>query len=416
MSERNSEPRIALDAVWKKFRRGELHDSLRDLVPAMVGSLFRPRKPDTMAKREFWALRDVSFEVSPGEALGIIGTNGAGKSTVLKILTRILRPNRGRFEVRGRIGALIEIAAGFHPDLTGRENVFLQGAVMGMSRRQINQRFDEIVAFSNVEEAIDTPIKRYSTGMSARLGFSIAAHLDPDVLIIDEVLSVGDFAFQQKAFARIKTLVQSGIPVVIVSHQMNRIAELCTHALVLNRGTVVCRGNPVECIAEYLKPERHASQHDDGPSIVSFDRITAVSEEEIRSGERIHLEIEGQLHEDPGADRIDPVAVIVRSAQTGEILFVCGTTTCDVEIPRGRFTLELSLEMNVQAGIYLIETAAFDRKTELALAWGPSLSVQVQEGTTFYGAVQLNAKMNLLPPQEVSADLGNGESDGADGR
>jgi ABC-type polysaccharide/polyol phosphate transport system ATPase subunit len=395
MSEQSLEARIAFDSVWKKFQRGELHDSLRDLVPAVLGSLFHRRQPDDMAESEFWALKDVSFEVGPGEALGIIGANGAGKSTVLKILTRIMRPTMGSFEVRGRVGALIEVAAGFHPDLTGRENVYLQGAVMGMSQRHISQRFDEIVAFSGVEEAIDTPIKRYSSGMNARLGFAIAAHLDPDVLIIDEVLAVGDFAYQQKAFGQIKTLVQSGIPVVIVSHQMDRIAELCTHALVLDHGTVVHRGDAQECIAEYLKPERRNSQYAEGPAVVTFDRIATTSDEVTRSGDRVDLVIEGQLLEDSELERIDPVVAIVRSAQTGAILFVCGSSTCEVEIARGRFTLDLSLEMNVQAGIYMIEVIAYDRKSECPVAGGPSLSLRVQEGPTFIGSVQLNAKMNV---------------------
>src|SRR5213082_2142763 len=193
---------VVFEGIWKKFRRGERHDSLRDLVPALARGLARRRRPLDLAEQEFWAVRDVSFEVGAGEALGIIGPNGAGKSTILKLLTKILRPTRGRVEMRGRVGALIEVAAGFHPDLTGRENVFLQGAVMGMKRAEIQMRFDEIVDFAGVSEFIDTPVKRYSSGMNARLGFSIAAHLMPDVLIIDEVLSVGDMAFQERCFER----------------------------------------------------------------------------------------------------------------------------------------------------------------------------------------------------------------------
>jgi ABC-type polysaccharide/polyol phosphate transport system ATPase subunit len=404
MSEQNSEPLIAFDAVSKKFRRGELHDSLRDLIPAMVGSVFRQSPADEMKKNEFWALQDVSFKVGPGEALGIIGPNGAGKSTVLKILTRILRPNRGNFVLRGRVGALIEVAAGFHPDLTGRENVFLQGAVMGMSKGQISGRFDEIVAFSGVEDAIDTPIKRYSSGMNARLGFAIAAHLDPDVLIIDEVLAVGDFAYQQKAFARIKAMVTSGIPVVIVSHQLDRIAELCTEALVLDCGRVVHHGSPSECIAEYFKPQNQTSQKFDGPTIVTFDRFVSTNGEDTRSGERLGLVVEGQLFKEADLERIDPVVVRVRSAQSGTTIFVCGTSTCGIEIARGRFILELSLEMNVQAGIYIVDVLSYDRKAECLLAAGPSLTVMVREGPIFIGTIQLNAQMKTLPPGLSGAD------------
>src|SRR5207248_1473474 len=173
-----------------------------------------------LVAEEFWAVRDISFAVNEGEALGIIGPNGAGKSTVLKLLTRILKPTRGTCAVRGRVGALIEVAAGFHPDLTGRENVFLQGAVMGMKRAEIVRAFDDIIDFAGIAGFVDTPVKRYSSGMNARLGFSIAAHLSPDVLIIDEVLSVGDAAFQERCTTRMQSLIAEGIPLVFVSHNL----------------------------------------------------------------------------------------------------------------------------------------------------------------------------------------------------
>ena len=181
----------------------------------------------TLRDEEFWALADVSFEVPRGEALGIIGRNGAGKSTVLKLLNRILKPTRGMARVTGRSGALIEVAAGFHPDLTGRENVFLQGAIMGMRRAEIAARFDEIVAFAGVERFIDTPVKRYSSGMSARLGFSIAAHLNPDVLLIDEVLAVGDLGFQEKCHARMKEFRRAGVSI----HSLHQFRHTCASDL-----------------------------------------------------------------------------------------------------------------------------------------------------------------------------------------
>ena len=201
------EARVVFENVWKKFRYGEVHDRLRDAIPALARHLAGRTPPDDgLWSGEFWALRDVGFTVAPGEALGIIGPNGAGKSTALKVLTKILRPTRGRCAAVGRVGALIDVAAGFHPDLTGRENIFLQGAIMGMRQREIEQKFDRIVEFSGIPLFIDTPVKRYSSGMHARLGFAIAAHLDPDVLIVDEVLSVGDASFQQKAFTRVEGL------------------------------------------------------------------------------------------------------------------------------------------------------------------------------------------------------------------
>jgi lipopolysaccharide transport system ATP-binding protein len=248
---------VIFEGVSKKFRRGERHDSLRDLVPALLTRAFRGA-PDrqALADQEFWAVRDLSFKVGAGEALGIIGPNGAGKSTTLKLLTKILRPTRGRIEIHGRVGALIEVAAGFHPDLTGRENVYLQGAIMGMPRAEIARKFDAIVDFSGVQEFIDTPVKRYSSGMNARLGFAIAAHLDPDVLIIDEVLSVGDVGFQEKCVARMRELLARGIPLVFVSHNLSAVIQLCTRAILIDRGAVQFDGRPAEAVAEFRKARR----------------------------------------------------------------------------------------------------------------------------------------------------------------
>jgi lipopolysaccharide transport system ATP-binding protein len=247
-----AEPRIVFDRVWKKFRRGEPHDSLRDLLPAMAASLFRSSRGDSLEGEEFWALTDVSFEVRPGETLGIIGRNGAGKSTTLKLLTRILKPTRGRSEVHGRVGALIELAAGFHPDLTGRENIFLQGAIMGMRRREIERRFDEIVEFAGIGEFIDTQVKRYSSGMQARLGFSVAAHLDPDVLLIDEVLAVGDLSFQQKCYARLQEFRRSGVAIAFVSHNMQAISMLSDRVLYLQPGGPPQSGSVGDMVTAYV--------------------------------------------------------------------------------------------------------------------------------------------------------------------
>jgi homopolymeric O-antigen transport system ATP-binding protein len=228
-------PTVLFDGVWKKFHRGERHDSLRDLLPALASALVGRRRTAALSDKEFWALENVSFDVAAGEAFGIIGPNGAGKSTTLKLLTRILRPTRGRCDVRGRIGALIEVAAGFHPDLTGRENIYLQGAVLGMRRAEIARRFGEIVEFAGIGEFVDMPVKRYSSGMNARLGFSIAAHMNPDVLIIDEVLSVGDMAFQERCVERMKQFKREGVTIVFVSHNMQAVADLCDRGLHLQR-------------------------------------------------------------------------------------------------------------------------------------------------------------------------------------
>ncbi len=249
-----SDVAISMDGVWKKFRRGERHDSLRDLVPAAVKRVLRGATPAMeLQKGDFWALRDVTFDIRKGDALGVIGHNGAGKSTLLKILTKLLRPTQGTYVTHGRIGALIEVTAGFHPDLTGRENVFLNGAILGMKRADIAQRFDAIVDFSGIGEFIDTPVKRYSSGMNARLGFSIAAHLEPEILIVDEVLSVGDFTFQGKCIRWMQDLLQSGTTVIFVSHNMDAVLSLCDSALLLDHGKVTARGELSKVVGEYYK-------------------------------------------------------------------------------------------------------------------------------------------------------------------
>src|ERR1700685_1883293 len=202
-----SDVALRMEHVYKKFRRGEVYNSLRDLLPALTGKMFRRQELSETDKQEFWALQDISFEVKRGEAFGIIGHNGAGKSTALKILSRIMKPTKGHMVVNGRLSALIEVTAGFHQDLTGRENIYLHGTILGMTKREIVSTFDQIVAFSGLEEFIDTPVKRYSSGMYARLGFSVAAHVNPDVLIVDEVLSVGDNLFQQKCIERMQEVI-----------------------------------------------------------------------------------------------------------------------------------------------------------------------------------------------------------------
>ncbi len=186
----------------------------------------------------FWALRDVSFEVAPGEVVGVIGRNGAGKSTLLKLLSRITEPSEGRITLRGRVGSLLEVGTGFHPELTGRENIFLNGAILGMKRAEIRKRFDEIVAFAEVEKFLDTPVKHYSSGMYMRLAFSVAAHLEPEILLVDEVLAVGDASFQRKCLNKMESVSKHGRTVFFVSHNMPAITRLCPRAIMLDRGRV----------------------------------------------------------------------------------------------------------------------------------------------------------------------------------
>jgi lipopolysaccharide transport system ATP-binding protein len=241
---------IRLQGLGKRYRLGsvEPYRTLRDaLVRLASGRTDRKHRAQTI-----WALHDVSFDVRSGEVLGIIGRNGAGKSTLLKLLTRITRPDAGRIEVHGRIGALLEVGTGFHPELSGRDNIYMNGAILGMTRRDIDRRFDEIVAFSGVEPFLETPVKRYSSGMRVRLGFAIAAHLEPEILVIDEVLAVGDAEFQRKCLGRMNEVAGEGRTVLFVSHQMEAVQSLCTRAVWLQEGSVVRDGPTDDVIAEYL--------------------------------------------------------------------------------------------------------------------------------------------------------------------
>ena len=247
-----SEIAIRMEHVYKKFRKGEVYGSLRDLVPALTGRMFQRQELSERDDREFWAVQDLSLEVKRGEALGIIGHNGAGKSTALKMLSRIMKPTKGDIVVNGRLSALIEVSAGFHWDLTGRENIFLNGAILGMSRKEIQSKLDQIIAFSGIEEFIDTPVKRYSSGMYARLGFAVAAHVDPDVLIVDEVLSVGDSLFQQKCIQRMQEIIKGGAAVLFVSHNLKAVTEFCQKCLLLEKGRTIATGTPEEVISRYL--------------------------------------------------------------------------------------------------------------------------------------------------------------------
>src|SRR6266436_3281332 len=243
---------IDLNGVAKRYRlrRGWHVTSLRDEVVRLgCRVLGRPVEP----REEFWALRDVTFSLERGEILGLVGMNGAGKSTLLKILSKVTVPTRGSFVARGRLGALIEIGAGFHPELSGRENIFLNGAIMGMSRREVQGKFDRIVSFAEVERFIDTPIKHYSSGMQMRLGFAVAAHTDPDILLIDEILAVGDASFQAKCLNKLAELKEQDKTIILVSHSLSNITEHSTKVLWIDHGTVRMLGDPDAVVDAYLE-------------------------------------------------------------------------------------------------------------------------------------------------------------------
>jgi|CXWL01.1.fsa_nt_gi lipopolysaccharide transport system ATP-binding protein len=244
---------IRIEGLGKSYRLGETHEhTLSDQILRLGRRLTGRAAPKTTGPEEFWALRDINLEISEGEAVGIIGGNGAGKSTLLKILSRITQPTTGRALVRGRLSSLLEVGTGFHPELTGRENVFLNGTILGMRKTEVARKFDEIVAFSGVEQFIDTPVKRYSSGMYVRLAFAVAAHLEPDVLIIDEVLAVGDAEFQKRCLGKMGEVAREGRTVLFVSHNMAAIQKLCARAILLRNGKVALVGPVHECIAGHL--------------------------------------------------------------------------------------------------------------------------------------------------------------------
>lgn len=238
-----------------RFSYRTLTDTITDLAAAparLIRSAINKQHSDVLPPNRFWALRDVSFEVRRGQVLGIIGRNGAGKSTLLKILSRVTEPSAGWAEITGRVGSLLEVGTGFHPELTGRENIYLNGAILGMKRSEIDHKFDEIVAFSEVEQFLDTPVKRYSSGMYLRLAFAVAAHLEPEILVVDEVLAVGDAEFQRKCLGKMSDVAQQGRTVLFVSHNMSAILRLTEETIVLDRGCMVYRASTPQAIDFYM--------------------------------------------------------------------------------------------------------------------------------------------------------------------
>jgi ABC-type polysaccharide/polyol phosphate transport system ATPase subunit len=272
MSSKGPAP-IVVDGVWKRYRLGT------DSKIVQIAKKYFPKLVDERAIGDFWALKDVSFKVDLGESMGLIGKNGAGKSTTLKVLCGVTQPTRGSFSLQGRVAPLIEVGAGFHQELTGRENIFLNAAIMGMPKAEIEKKFDEIVDFSGLEKFLDTPVKRYSSGMLARLGFTIAAHIEPDVLLVDEVLSVGDLAFVLKSYRKVEEIRKSGIPVLLVSHNLQLIRNFCTKAVWLHDGEVKAEGTPNDVCAAYT---RHALDTVEGElSTAGSDSYRVTTDEAI---------------------------------------------------------------------------------------------------------------------------------------
>jgi lipopolysaccharide transport system ATP-binding protein len=306
-------PAIRIVQLGKRYCLGEQqrtgYSTLRESLAGWArGALRRLHQPAVEENQEFWALRDIDLEIDHGEVVGLVGRNGAGKSTLLKILSRIVKPTTGRAELRGRVGSLLEVGTGFHPELTGRENIFLNGAILGMSRREITRKFDEIIAFAEVERFLDTPVKRYSSGMYVRLAFAVAAHLEPEILIVDEVLAVGDQRFQKKCLGKMNEVSRHGRTVLFVSHNIAALVNLCSRAVLIDHGRIIADGEPRSVTAQYLSAESRATHGErhladlprkrGGPTLIHKVRLVNAAGEvtsRIPCGEALTVEMELRL-------------------------------------------------------------------------------------------------------------------------
>ncbi len=352
---------ILVSHLSKQYRLGVGLTSLREL--------FAIRKINRSAKYR-WVVDDVSFELQPGESLGIIGPNGAGKTTILKMLSRVTHPTLGSIEVNGRLSALIELGAGFHPDLTGRENIFLNGSIVGMRRAEIKARFDEIVEFAGIGDFLDTPVKRYSSGMYARLGFSIAAHVNPQALFVDEVLAVGDFAFQTKCYSLMEQLRQNGTAMILVSHNMDAVRRVCDRGLVMYRGKAIFHGKSADAIVAYSDALRQSAREsptevpsEDGISqrVMTFDAevesVVMLDEAgqpamAFQSGSRAVIVAQVRSHKDVQ----QPILSLIIRTSDGRVIYDTTTRWMKIQTPNfcagDTYRIEYTLDLPLLSGTY----------------------------------------------------------------
>lgn len=402
---------IEFNSVWKKFKRGEKLNNLRDAIPHFFGRI--GRENGTLKNQEFWAVQDVSFSVKPGEVIGIMGPNGAGKSTILKLLSRIMNPTRGSMAIRGRLSALIEVTAGFHPELTGRENVYLNGTILGMKKKEIDAKFGAIVDFSGVGEFIDTPVKRYSSGMYSRLGFSVAAHMDPDILLVDEVLSVGDIAFQAKCAQKMRELMSSGATIVLVSHNLSLVQSLCRRLVLLDHGKVLRDGHTDDVLPYYENLVFKTQEDEFKKEISTSDRVRIKTGGQVEISKVVVQNRSAQKHE--AFLTADPIAVTVEyEAKTRiadpvfflDIVRADGVLCCSlkssdsgfsVDCLEGKGTIKIDLgRLNLGPGIYLVKVSVWDNDLIHPFAMRNSDILRV---VTTGGSVTSNA---VFVPQGVA--------------
>jgi lipopolysaccharide transport system ATP-binding protein len=403
-------PAISIENLGKRYlvdheaQRGyrTLRESLVNLASA---PLRRLRGQRSATREEFWALKDVTFDVQPGEVVGIIGRNGAGKSTLLKILSQITKPTKGRVRLNGRVGSLLEVGTGFHPELTGRENIYLNGSILGMTRREIARKFDEIVAFAEIETFLDTPVKRYSSGMYVRLAFAVAAHLEPEILIVDEVLAVGDAAFQKKCLNQLGSLATSGSTVLLVSHHLPTISSLCSHALLLVDGQCAGSGETAKVVTQYREMGGGASAtfHHSTPYIRweglnNATRLASLSpiddltlELEFTSGTRplqdVHIDV--ALHNETGVEVLH-----ARSSLVSDGLAISPNSRCQIDYS--------FLSPHLAPGHYLLTLYVSSGRE--VLLWADNISACQIDATAHFGKFSVLPKLRgvVVPPFTVS--------------
>jgi len=380
------------------------------------------RKLNALRKRrdEFWALRDVSFAVERGETVGIIGHNGAGKSTILKLLANITAPTSGEIVINGRLSALIEVGSGFHPELTGRENIFLNGAILGMGRREIAEKLESIAEFAGVKAFLDVPVKRFSSGMYVRLGFSIASHLDPDILLLDEVLAVGDAAFQEKCLQRIEGLRRAGTTIVFISHDLAAVERICDRVILMRRGEVAASGKPRDIISLYqqqIEPSRintmKTAVEDDRAIIESlaFYTPTGLRPSVFHTGDPLVARIDYVAHHEV-KDAVFEIFV-----RTGDLTEMCQLTTetsgSPINLPVGPGTLEFHCdELSLQPGMYHANVCVKERLASEAINWQyHAATLRVDPGRITRGQFYQSNRWKLLRQAQSATPVQNGAAE-----
>jgi lipopolysaccharide transport system ATP-binding protein len=413
----NTDIAIRVEGLGKKYLIGheagrERYTALRDVIGRTAKNWVRTAT-DVLRGRaivtgdtteEFWALKDINFEIKRGEALGIIGRNGAGKSTLLKVLSRITDPTEGRVEIRGRVSSLLEVGTGFHPELTGRENISLNGAILGMTRAEIRRKFDEIVAFAEIEKFLDTPVKRYSSGMYVRLAFAVAAHLEPEILIVDEVLAVGDAEFQKKCLGRMGEVAQRGRTVLFVSHNMAALRKLCGQALLLTKGRCGELGPSDIVISNYVRQDgAELTTTWSGSSRYKNDFFTPTR---LALLEQHVVEVEGILHQHP----YHLVIGLAVSSRSGDLIFWTTHRDASDEVMSARdersvrFRVPLPAQL-LNAGDYVVQLSVFlygdaynSEHWVIRYQDGPGIDFSIApstQGSSFFG---LSGRTGVLAP------------------